>query len=137
METKIESKVGKVNANEDRIYNFISNFNNLKTFIPPDKVQEFQSSEDHCKFNVSGIGAVSLRIIEKEPFKMIKVTGDGMANQQFFLWIQLKQNAENDTRIKLTIKADLNPMLRMMATKPLQNFLDKLVDAMEKMNFGR
>jgi carbon monoxide dehydrogenase subunit G len=136
METKIESRIGKVNANEDRIYNFISNFNNLKTFIPPDKVQDFQSSEDHCKFNVSGIGEVGLRIVEKEPFKMIKVSGDGMANQQFSLWIQLKQNTEHDTRIKLTIKADLNPMLRMMATKPLQNFLDKLMDAIEKMNFG-
>ena len=137
METKIESRIGKVNANEDRIYNFISNFNNLKTFIPPDKVQDFQSSEDHCKFNVSGIGEVGLRIVEKEPFKMIKVSGDGMANQRFLLWIQLKQNAENDTHIKLTIKADLNLMLKMMATKPLQNFLNKLIDAIEKMNFGR
>jgi carbon monoxide dehydrogenase subunit G len=126
METKIESRTGKINAD----------FNNFKGFIPADKVEDFQSSTDHCRFKVSGIGEVGLRIIEREPFNTIKVTGDGMANQQFFLWVQLKQMAEKDTRIKLTIKAELNPMLKMMATKPLQNFLDKLVDAMEKVDFG-
>jgi carbon monoxide dehydrogenase subunit G len=136
METKIESRTGTINANEEYIYNFIADFNNFKGFIPADKVEDFQSSADHCRFKVSGIGEVGLRIIEREPFKTIKVTGDGMANQEFLLWVQLKQVAEKDTRIKLTIKADLNPMLKMMATKPLQNFLDKLVDAMEKVNFG-
>ena len=136
METKIESRTGKINANEEHIYNFIADFNNFKGFIPADKVEDFQSSTDHCRFKVSGIGEVGLRIIEREPFNTIKVTGDGMANQQFFLWVQLKQMAEKDTRIKLTIKAELNPMLKMMATKPLQNFLDKLVDAMEKVDFG-
>jgi hypothetical protein len=37
-----------------------------------------------------------------------------------------------DTRIKLTIQADINPMVQMMAKKPLQNFLDLLVDQLEK-----
>ena len=136
MDTKIESRTGKINANEELIYNFLADFNNFKGFIPPDKIEDFQSSEDHCRFKVSGIGEVGLRVIEREPFKTIKVTGDGMSNQQFLLWVQLKQVAEKDTRIKLTIKAELNPVLKMMATKPLQNFLDKLVDALENVNFG-
>jgi carbon monoxide dehydrogenase subunit G len=135
METKIESRVGIVNTNEDRVYAFISNFNNFKKFIPGDKVENFFSSEDQCKFNVAGIGEIVLRIVEKEPYKMIKITGEGMSNHQLFLWIQLKQVAEKDTRVKLTVKTDLNPMLRMMATKPLQNFLDKLIDAIEKIQF--
>lgn len=132
METKIESRVGKINANEENIYNFISNFNNFRQFIPADKVKDFESTEESCHFSVPNMGKVGLRIVEKEPFKTIKISGDGMANQEFNLWIQLKQVEERDTRVKLTIKADLNPMLKMMATKPLQNFLDKLVDAMEQ-----
>ena len=59
-----------------------------------------------------------------------------MANQQFNLWVQLKQVAHNDTKVKITIKADLNPMLKMMVNKPLQNFVDKLVEGMEKMKFA-
>jgi carbon monoxide dehydrogenase subunit G len=135
METKIESKIGTIKASEERVYNFISNFNNFKQFIPADKVQDFQSTEDSCKFSVPNMGQVGLRIIEKEPYKTIKITGDGMANQQFMFWVQLIQIEEFDTRIKLTIKAELNPMLKMMVAKPLQSFLDKLVDAMEQMGF--
>lgn len=133
METKIESRVGKINTNQDRIYNFVTNFNNFKQFIPADKVQDFESTEDSCHFSVPNIGKVGLRIVEREPYETVKITGEGMANQQFFLWIQLKQVTEMDTRVKLTIKADLNPIVKMMAAKPLQDFLDKLVDAMEKM----
>jgi len=46
----------------------------------------------------------------------------------FFLWIQLKEAGENDTRMKLTIKADMNPMVKMMASKPVKKFLETLAD---------
>jgi carbon monoxide dehydrogenase subunit G len=132
METKFESRIGTIQSSDEKIYNFLSNFNNFKNFIPSDKVEKFESSEDHCKFSVPGIGDVGLRIVDREPYKTIKVSGDGMSNQKFFLWIQLKQITETDTKIKLTMQADLNPMLKMMVSKPLQEFLNKLVDAMEK-----
>jgi len=136
METKIESRVGTIASNEESIYGFISNFNNFKQFIPADKIQDFESTEDSCKFSVPNMGKVGLRIIEKIPSNTIKISGDGMANQQFNLWVQLKQVAHNDTKVKITIKADLNPMLKMMVNKPLQNFVDKLVEGMEKMKFA-
>ena len=44
------------------------------------------------------------------------------------MWIQLKQVAEQDTRIKLTIKADIPMMFRMMFEKKLQQGLDQAVD---------
>lgn len=135
METKIESRIGTIAAGEEKIYNFMSNFNNFKQFIPVDKIQDFESTEDSCRFSVPNMGKVGLRIVEKTPFNTIKISGDGMANQQFNFWVQLKEMDENDTKVKLTIKADLNPMLKMMVNKPLQNFVDKLVEAMEKMRF--
>jgi carbon monoxide dehydrogenase subunit G len=72
-----------------------------------------------------------MKIIERDPFKLIKVTGDETSKFNFFFWIQLKKMDDMDTRIKLTIQADINPMVQMMAKKPLQNFLDLLVDQLE------
>jgi carbon monoxide dehydrogenase subunit G len=132
METTFESRIGTIHSSDEKIYTFLNNFNNFKNFIPADKIEKFESSEDHCKFGVPGIGEIGLRILEREPFKTIKVTGEGMVNQKFTLWIQLKQIAENDTKVKLTMKADMNPMVKMMAAKPIQDFLNKLVDAIEK-----
>lgn len=132
MEITLESRQGRIRNSDDRIFNFLSNFNNLGQFVPKDKVSDFHSSEDQCTFKVPSIGEVGLRIIERIPYKTIKITGDG-SKQQFIFWIQLKRVEDDDTRIKLTLTADVNPMLKMMVSKPLQQFLDKLVDAFELM----
>jgi carbon monoxide dehydrogenase subunit G len=135
METKIESRTGIINSPSSRVYAFLSNFTNFSQLIPKDKVKDWHATEDHCQFTVDGLGKAGLRIIEKEPYSLVKITGEEGSKLNFFFWIQLKEVAANDTRIKLTIKADLNPMLKMMATKPLQNFVDTLVDQLEKVPF--
>ena len=135
METKIESRTGIIKSPSSRVYAFMSNFNNFGLLIPKDKVKDWQSTEDHCSFTVDGIGKAGLRIIEKEPNALVKITGEEGSKLDFTFWIQLKEVSEMDTRIKLTIKADLNPMIKMMATKPLQNFVDTLVDQLEKIPF--
>ena len=47
------------------------------------------------------------------------------------MWIQLKEVGELDTRVKITLKAELNPMLNMVAKKPLTTFIETLVDKLE------
>ena len=37
--------------------------------------------------------------------------------------------APADTRVKLTIKADLNPMLKMVVTTPVNKFLEVVTSA--------
>jgi carbon monoxide dehydrogenase subunit G len=134
MESTFESKIGKVSLPSERIYNFISDFNNLKGYIPADKISNWQSTTDSCHFTVSGMGEVGLRIIEKTPFSVVKIAGDGMANHQFNLWIQVKEVADSDSRVKITLKASINPMMKLMVAKPIQKFLDMLVDSFEKMS---
>lgn len=73
-----------------------------------------------------------MRIIERKPNNTIKVEGDDSNSFKFFFWIQLKQVAENDTKIKLTLKANLNMMMQMAAKKPLQNGLNSIVDRMDE-----
>ena len=135
METKIESKIGKINGRAENAYNFLSNFNNFSRLVPQDKVKNWHSDENHCHFTVEGIGDAGLQIIEKTPFTLIKITGENGSKINFSFWIQLKEIETNDTRIKLTINADLNPMIKMMASKPLQNFVDTLIDQLEKLPF--
>jgi carbon monoxide dehydrogenase subunit G len=135
MDTKIESKIGKIANTPERIYNFLSDFRNFSRLMPPDKVKNWQAVEDSCRFTVDMLGDVGLRIIEKQAYSLVKITGAEESKFNFCFWIQLKEAAPYDTRIKLTIKVDLNPMMKMMAKKPLQNFVDTLVDQLEKIPF--
>ena len=93
--------------------------------IPQDKIQEFEFDKDSCSFSVTPVGKITFQIVEREPYKTVKFT---TANSPIplYLWIQLKQIEENDTRMKLTVRADLNPFLKQMVSKPLQDALDKI-----------
>ena len=133
--TQYESRVGTIQSSEEKVYRFLSDFNNFGEFIPKDQVQDWKSEKDKCSFTIGGIGGVGLEIVERKPNNLIKMTGNGMAQVDFFMRIQLKEVAENDTRVKLTLKADLNPMIQMMASKPLKNFLNMMVDYMENFSF--
>ncbi len=102
----------------------------MKSVIPSDKVSDFEATEDSCKFNIEGVGQVGLKIVEKVPSELIKITSDGKSPFSFFFWIQLKpiQDTENETAIRLTIDAELNPMMKMMVGKHLQKGIDAMVD---------
>ncbi len=126
--TTFESSVKKIASPQERIYNFLSDFNHFGEVIPKDKITNWQSDGDSCRFTVDPLGEVGLRIVEKEASKTIKFTGEGKVPFNFFLWIQLKEAGENDTRMKLTIKADMNPMVKMMASNPVKKFLETLAD---------
>ncbi len=133
--TRIESKIGVVKQPAEKIFNFISNFNNFNQLIPEDKVKDFESSNDTCRFKVEGIGQAGLRIIEKEPHKLIKISSDEETTFDLLLWIQIKEIEPGDSRLKITTEVNLNPMMATMVRKPLKNFIDTLIDQAEKINY--
>lgn len=131
-ELKIESKVGKLSKSSEEVYNFLSNFNNFSDLVPQDKVKNWNSTEDNCSFEVDNVGKVGLEIIEKEPYKLIKIESNESVPYKFIFWVQVKELEPADTRIKLTIKSNLNPMIKSVVKKPLQDFVDSLVDQMQR-----
>lgn len=126
---KITSKIGTIVKPEVGIYNFLSNLNNLEKFIPSNQINNWQADEDSCKFSAEQIGEISVSIINREPYKTIKFKGEsGSQPISFLFWIQLKEIANNDTKIRLTIDVELPMMMRMMAKKPIEQGLNSLVD---------
>jgi carbon monoxide dehydrogenase subunit G len=133
----IESKIGKIENSEEIVYQFLSDFNNFKAMVPADKVKNWIATADHCHFSVEGMGETGLRIIERMPNKLIKITTEEGSSMDFLMWIQLKQISEKDTRVKITLRAELNPMLNALVKGPLKTFADSLIDQMESFPFRK
>ena len=133
--TKIESRIGIIKESAAKIYTFMSDFDNFRDLIPQDQVSNWESTGDTCKFDARGIGTVGLKIIEKEPDKLVKMTNDGGKPVPFFVWIQIKEVAENDSRIKITAEVKLNAIMASMIKKPLKSFVDTLVSQAEHIEF--
>lgn len=126
--TEFASEVKTIPHNEDRIFAMLSDLSNLeriKDRIPQDKVKDFEFDSDSCSFAVDPVGRINFQIVEREPNKTIKFATTN-SPVPLFLWVQLKQVAENDTRLKITVRAELNPFLKPMVSKPLQDAVDKI-----------
>lgn len=135
--TEFVSEVKAIPHNEDRIFNMLSDLSNLekvKDRIPQDKIQDFEFDTDSCSFTIAPVGKITFQIVEREPYKTIKFTTTN-SPIPLFLWIQLKQVEENDTRMKMTIKAELNPFIKPMVSKPLQDALDKISTALASLPY--
>ena len=134
-EIKYESKIQSAAASAEQIYRVLSNLNNLnriKDLIPQDKVQELEISEDCVRMKVDGLGQkIAIRIVDKIENDTIKFGAENIPMEINF-WIQLKEVTPTDTRIKLTLKADLPMMFKMMLDKKLQNGIDQAAEMLAK-----
>jgi hypothetical protein len=128
--TEFVSGVKAIPFNDDRIFDMLSDFSNLdkvKDRIPEKKFRDFIFDSDSCSFVAEPVGKITFQIVDREPSKTIKLTTIN-SPVPLHMWIQIKQVAENDTRLKLTLRADLNPFIKSIASKPLQDALDKITD---------
>ena len=126
-----ESSVKQIPYAQQSVYEKLSDLNNLeqvKDNIPDDKASELEFTHDTLSLNVPPVGKISLKIIEREEPKTIKFE-TLQSPMPFNLWIQLLPVTESSSKMKLTIKADLNPFVKGMISKPLQAGLEKLADA--------
>lgn len=128
---KYESKIGQILANDQQVFAVLSNLENLSHFrnvIPQDKVKELEISKDRIRMKMDGLAQkISIAIVDKEEFKTIKFGVEDFAIP-FNAWIQLKQVAELDTRIRITVKTDMPVMFKMMFDKKMQIGLDQAID---------
>lgn len=124
---KYESKQQQINHPASLIYPLISRLD-IFTPVLKDKVEEWEATPDSCSFKAKGM-KICMRIDERVENKHVKfVTDEGGIPLDFAFWIQLKEVAPNDTRIRMVLHAELNMMMKMMIGGKIQQGLDTAVE---------
>jgi carbon monoxide dehydrogenase subunit G len=131
--TRIESDKTSINKSSREIFEFLSNFNNFEKLMP-EQVTDWKSSEDECSFTISGMASLGMKITEKKPNDYIKVVRNGSAPFDFTLECMMSEKNPSESEVQLAFNAELNPMLKMMAVKPLTNFLNLLVGRLKDLS---
>ena len=144
---KYTSEVKEISHNEQVVYNYLSNFENLATYlnsgliekitekIPQIKITDFESDSDSCKFNITGLGVAEIKIVNREPFKTIKVESSGQLPLSFTFWIQLLPVDNYKTKMRLTLHAEMSMMIKMMADSKLEEGINKLADTLSSLPY--
>lgn len=93
-----------------------------------DKVEEWTATDDRCSFKAKGF-TIALKMEELTPYSTIKIVGDeGGVPFPFAFWVQLKEEAPYDTRMRIVLDAELNMMMKMMIGGKLQDAVDKIAE---------
>ena len=125
--TRIESDQVTLEQNQQKVFEFLSDFNNFGKLMP-EQVTDWVSDRDTCSFNIKGMASLGMAMESRTPNSQIKIRKNGKAPFDFFLTCEIGDAGNQKSTLKLFFDADLNPFLKMMAEKPLTNFLNLLVN---------
>ena len=135
--TKFESSVKQIPYPVEDVYRNISDLSNLERVrdrVPQDKLQDFQFDSDSVQVSVSPVGTIKLRICEREENKCVKFETE-QSPMPFNLWIQVLPVNATESKMKVTVKADIPFMLKGMVSGPLQDGVEKIADALSQIPF--
>lgn len=139
MSTKIESTIRQISYPQASVYAMLSdlsdlgNIDRVRDRLPEDKIKDLSFDSDSISISTQ-MGAVKLVIVEREAPKTIKFETQE-SPLPFNFWIQLLPVTDTTCKMKLTIKADLNPFIGGMVKKPLQEGIEKIADALQMIQY--
>lgn len=134
---KFESSVKVVPYSQERVYEKLSDLSNLEAIkdrLPEEKVKDLSFDSDTLSFNVAPVGQLTLKIVEREPSKCIKLETIS-SPLPFNMWIQLVATAEDECKLKVTIGMELNPFMKAMVQKPLEEGLEKMAGMLAMISY--
>ena len=129
--TTFNSEQVTIARKDSLIFEFLSDFNNFRSLMPP-QVSDWQSDAESCSFNIQNMATLGMRYESKRPFDHIKIKSEGKSPFDFDLQCFLEPVGVGATNVALQINADLNMMLKMMASKPLANFINILANKLKE-----
>ena len=132
-----ESSIRQIPYKQEAVFNILSDLSNierLKDKLPEDKLEQMTFDSDSISMSVNPVGQIKLRIVEREAPKCIKFE-TAESPVPFNLWIQVVPNGVNASKMKLTIKAELNPFIKGMVKKPLMEGLEKIADLLQVIKY--
>lgn len=130
--SRFESRSASLSCTGEKFYRFITDIRNFGRFMPAEVIKNWQADETSCRFVISGLGDLKLNISEKEPFSLVKFGGNALMTIDFILSALISDEGNGSGKVTLVMEAQLNPLMKMMASGPIENFLETLVNEMEK-----
>ena len=135
--SRFESSVKQVPYRQQSVFDMLSDLSNaerVKHLVNDDQLQNMSFDNDHISVNVPPIGKIALRIVEREDPKCVKYQSVD-SPLTFNLWVQMLPVTDTTSKLKVTIDAELNFLMKGIVSKPLQEGLEKLAEALSRIRY--
>lgn len=112
------------------IYTFLEDLNNHQDLMP-ENIYNWTSTKDEARFTIQNMAKLALKIDSKiENQEIVIVPFEEAPIPLNLTWTLSEKGSE--TEAKLTISAELNMMMKMLASGPLQKLADHQTEALNK-----
>ncbi|OAQ38124.1 orotate phosphoribosyltransferase [Pedobacter psychrophilus] len=130
--TVFESKI-TLDQPIEKVYAFLSDLNNHEQLMP-ENIYNWSSTKDEAKFTIQNMAKLSLKVSARTQNEQIIILPTEDAPFAIEMkWTVLQSGTE--TLATLIVSAELNMMMKMLASKPLQKLVDHQTSALAKPSF--
>ncbi len=120
-----------INAPSGKVFDFLSDFTNFEHLMP-EQIKNWKADKDSCSFTIEGMADLSMRIASKTPNKNIHIVAEGKNPLDYTLDCFLFDKEQDESKVEIVFNADLNPFIKAVASRPLQNFVDMLANKLQE-----
>ena len=120
---KIKSDSIVINSNAKKCIEYLCDLNNYQFLFPKDKINNWQSNNNFCIFSIQN--AYTLEIV-KESFDNDQILlKSGVKSQfKFNIIIKIQKKSQNSCTAQIICEANVNPLLKVMVGKPLNELFN-------------
>ena len=116
----------------EELFEYIGDMNNMPPILP-EQVVNISSDADNLSFTIQGMGSIALRVFNRKQNELIQLSPVGKTPFQFVLNIYIKScepqaGCSEQSECCFEIDANLNPLMQMMASRPLQNLVNMMAE---------
>ena len=136
--TRFESSVKQIPYPQQAVYDMLRNLENISKVmdrVPADKIKDISFDRDHVSMSVDPVGAIKLAVCEREEPKCIKFQTE-KSPVPFYVWIQMLPVTDTTSKMKITAEADLNPFIKTLVQKPLQDGVEQIADGLAQIQYN-
>jgi len=110
-----------------KIADFLSDMQNFRQ-IMPEQIEDWNADEMSCSFfikNLGKLGMIKGEVVEMQKFEF---PSSESSKVNFTLYFYFQHIGNGNSEGFFELKADMNPMIVMMAHRPLTNFVNILTE---------
>lgn len=143
--TTIKSEKAIVSAPAERVFDKLSNLDNLKPLlemvpadrIPADKREMFDNlkiTRDTISIPAGPVGEIKLRITDRLPYSLIQLSGEG-SPVPMGMQLEIESRGEDSCEVQVAINLEIPAMLKPMVSGPLKKIADQFVNVLAAVPF--
>ncbi len=108
------------------VFGFLNDLNNHEKLMP-ENITDWSSTVDEARFSIKGITTLALKVSERVVNEeIICIPSENAPFELRLIW-KTDVVSPGETKVSFVVEAELNMMMKMMASAPLQRLVDHQV----------